>query len=153
MKDNPFAKAVKEHKKSVDETEPTVAPLEASEPVTLPKEPIAIEPEKRRGRPATGKRSDDAWIGRTYYVQRETDLDVEDELLKLKRSGVDVDKSELVDLLLGAWVKWQQGENIEIRLSEITPRRKGGKKPSSEGYSDIDEAVSLEINSALVAAG
>jgi hypothetical protein len=44
-------------------------------------------------------------------VKRETDLDVEDELLKLKRSGVDVDKSELVDLLLGAWVKWQQGEN------------------------------------------
>ena len=127
MKDNPFAKAVKEHKKSVDETEPTVAPLEASEPVTLPKEPIAVEPERKRGRPATGKRSDDAWIGRTYYVQRETDLDVEDELLKLKRSGVDVDKSELVDLLLGAWVKWQQGENIEIRLSEITPRRKGGK--------------------------
>jgi hypothetical protein len=60
-------------------------------------------------------------------VKRETDLDVEDELLKLKRSGVDVDKSELVDLLLGAWVKWQQGENIEIRLSEITPRRKGEK--------------------------
>ena len=127
MKDNPFAKAVKEHKKSVDETEPTVAPLEASEPVTLPKEPIAVEPERKRGRPATGKRSDDAWIGRTYYVKRETDLDVEDELLKLKRSGVGVDKSELVDLLLGAWVKWQQGENIEIRLSEITPRRKGEK--------------------------
>jgi hypothetical protein len=127
MKDNPFAKAVKEHKKAVGETEPTVAPLEASEPVTLPKEPLAVEPERKRGRPATGKRSDDAWIGRTYYVKRETDLDVEDELLKLKRSGVDVDKSELVDLLLGAWVKWQQGENIEIRLSEITPRRKGEK--------------------------
>ena len=125
MKDNPFAKAVKEHKKAVDETEPTVAPLEASEPVTLPKETIAVEPERKRGRPATGKRSDDAWIGRTYYVKRETDLDVEDELLKLKRSGVDVDKSELVDLLLSAWVKWQQGENVEIRLSEITPRRKG----------------------------
>ena len=154
MKDNPFAKAVKEHKKSVDETEPTVAPLEASEPVTLPKEPIVAELERKCGRPATGKRSNDAWIGRTYYVKRETDLDVEDELLKLKRSGVDVDKSELVNLLLGAWVKWQQGENIEMRLSEITPRRKdGNKKPSSEGYSDIDEAVSLEINSALVAAG
>ncbi|MBW4695863.1 MAG: hypothetical protein KME27_29460 [Lyngbya sp. HA4199-MV5] len=57
----------------------------------------------------------------------------------------------MVDLLLGAWVKWQQDENIEIRLSEITPRRKSrSKKPSSEGYSDIDEAVSLKINSALV---
>ena len=81
---------------------------------------------KKRGRPATGKRSDDAWIGRTYYVRRETDLDIEDELLKFKRSGIDIDKSELVDQLLSAWVKWQQGENIEIQLSNISPIQKGG---------------------------
>jgi hypothetical protein len=127
MKDNPFAKVVKEHKKSVDETEPTIAPSEESAPEPLPKDPIVADPKKKRGRPVTGKRSDDAWIGRTYYVKRETDLDVEDELLKLKRSGVEVDKSELVDLLLSAWVKWRQGENIEICLGEIMPRRKGKK--------------------------
>jgi hypothetical protein len=39
----------------------------------------------KRGRYATGKRSDDSWIGRTYYVQPTTDLDVEEELLKLKK--------------------------------------------------------------------
>ena len=82
------------------------------------------ESSKRRGRPATGKRSDPDWIGRTYYIRRETDFDIEDELIKLKRSGINLDKSELVDFLLAAWVKWRKGENIEIQISEITPRRK-----------------------------
>ncbi len=77
---------------------------------------------KKRGRPATGKRSDPDWIGRTYYIRKETDLDIEGELLQLKRKGVDLDKSELVDSLLTAWVKWRQGENIEIHLDEISPR-------------------------------
>ena|GEM_PF-2954582 len=53
------------------------------------------------------------------------------KLAKPFETGVDFDKSELVDLLLGAWVKWQQGENIEICVAKITPRRKGkNKKPS-----------------------
>jgi hypothetical protein len=99
------------------------APLEE---VALPQAQVPPEP-RQRGRPATGKRSDDNWIGRTYYVQKETDLDVEDELLKLKRRGKEVDKSELVNLLLSAWVKWQQGENIELLLTENTPRRKSEK--------------------------
>jgi len=38
---------------------------------------------------------------------------VEEELLKLRRQGIDIDKSELVDLLMAAWAKWQQGENLE----------------------------------------
>lgn len=120
MKENPFRKAIAsradvpagEEKPSVEKSKPP-APVES----------VKSEP-KKRGRPATGKRSDDAWIGRTYYVKRETDLDVEEALLQLRRQGVEIDKSELVDLLLGAWVKWQQGENIEIHISEITPRRK-----------------------------
>jgi hypothetical protein len=86
--------------------------------------PVVPTQPKKRGRPATGKRSDDAWIGRTYYVQRETDLDVEDYLLKLKRQGIEIDKSELVDFMLAAWAKWQQGENIDILLDEFTPRQK-----------------------------
>jgi hypothetical protein len=101
---------------------PEVAPVSIS-PTQLA--PVAPTQPKKRGRPATGKRSDDAWIGRTYYVQRETDLDVEDYLLKLKRQGIDIDKSELVDFLLAAWAKWQQGENIDILLDEFTPRQKG----------------------------
>lgn len=101
---------------------PQVAPVPIS-PTQLA--PVVLTQPKKRGRPATGKRSDDAWIGRTYYVQRETDLDVEDYLLKLKRQGIDIDKSELVDFLLAAWAKWQQGENIDILLDEFTPRQKG----------------------------
>ncbi len=81
------------------------------------------EEPRKRGRPATGKRSDDAWIGRTYYVKRSTDLDVEEELLKLKRRGVEIDKSELADFLMAVWVKWQQGENIDLLIYEFTPRR------------------------------
>lgn len=84
----------------------------------------SIEPRKR-GRPANGKRSDPGWIGRTFYVQKETDLDIEDALLRLKRQGFEVDKSELVDALLAAWVKWQQGGNIDLLLDEISPRQKG----------------------------
>jgi hypothetical protein len=47
-------------------------------------------------------------------------------LLKLKRRDIeiDIDKNELVNLLLSAWVKRQQGENIELLLAENTPRRK-----------------------------
>jgi hypothetical protein len=102
-------------------------PAEVTTPNSLtdvPQPKDQLEPRKR-GRPATGKRSDAAWIGRTFYVKRETDLDIEDELLKLKRQGVEVDKSELVDALLSAWLKWRQGENIDVYLDEITPRRKG----------------------------
>lgn len=82
---------------------------------------------KKRGRPAVGKRSDPNWIGRTFYVRKETDLDIEAELLQLKRQGIEIDKSELVDILLGAWVKWRQGENIDSYLDEISPRQNSSK--------------------------
>jgi hypothetical protein len=82
---------------------------------------------KKRGRPATGKRSHKDWIGRTYYIQRETDLDVEGELYQLKREGIEMDKSELVNALLAAWVKWRNGENLNFQLDEIPPRRKSEK--------------------------
>ncbi|MEP0920117.1 hypothetical protein NC981_25310 [Leptolyngbya sp. DQ-M1] len=139
-KENLFAKAIANRKKT--ETIEPSDPIEITESLPIadrtdvPTERISshssqpsvpIEPSSRkrgRGRPATGKRSNNDWIGRTYYIQRDTDLDVEDELLKLKRQGIEVDKSELVDLLLSAWVKWRQGENMEIHVSEITPRRK-----------------------------
>ena len=89
--------------------------------ITFPQpEPTA----KKRGRPATGKRSTEGWTGRTFYIQEENDLDVEEELMNLKRNGVNLDKSELVDSLLAAWVKWRKGENSEILLSEISPKRK-----------------------------
>ena len=124
-KKNPYRILVETHEAPMTEQEVVESPTpQAAKPeVEVPQ--VQPQPKSRkRGRPATGKRSDDAWIGRTFYVQWENDLDVEDELLKLKRQGIEIDKSELVDALLGAWVKWRNGENIEIQLDEITPRRK-----------------------------
>ena len=56
-----------------------------------------------------GKRSDPAWIARTFYIKKETDLDTEAALFKLRRDGKNppMDKSELVDWLLGEWLKSQ----------------------------------------------
>ena len=106
------------------------AELESEKKVELKKttkptsEKPSAQPKKRgRGRPATGKRSDPGWIGRTYYVREETDIDIELELAMLRRQGVDMDKSELVDSLLSIWVKWRQGENSNILLGEISPMR------------------------------
>jgi hypothetical protein len=139
-KENPFKKAIaSRHQEEVSE-QPIIAnksevmetKIEVVGEKTIKaasKEPLltpAIENStaKKRGRPATGKRSDDLWTGRTYYIQRETDLDMEDQLLRLKRQGIDIDKSELVDFLLAAWVKLQKGENSDFRISGITPMRK-----------------------------
>lgn len=73
---------------------------------------------KKKGRPSTGKRSNPDWIGRTYYIRKEIDLDVADQLLKLKREGIDLDKSDLVNFLLEEWVKSQQGERATFRIGE-----------------------------------
>ena len=120
IKSVPKSNPPKETKTSGKKTTPELSPEEKSpEPEITPEESAP-----KRGRPATGKRSDPDWIGRTYYVRKETDFDVEDELAKLKRAGFNLDKSELVDFLLAAWVRWRNGENIDIQMSEISPRRK-----------------------------
>ncbi len=118
----PKSEPPKETKAKTSAKKTTPEPLPEKKP---PEEAISLsESTKKRGRPATGKRSDPDWIGRTYYIRKENDFDVEDELVKLKRAGINLDKSELVDFLLAAWVKWRNGENIDIQLSEISPRRK-----------------------------
>lgn len=109
-----------------EQLEPTLAIVEDSIGVTpkpLPPAP-AQRITKKRGRPSTGKRSDADWIGRTFYVKRDTDLDVEELLVRLRRQGIEIDKSELVEMLLAAWVKWHKGKNLEIQLSEISPIQK-----------------------------
>lgn len=122
-KPSPFKKLFENREEPQPTTEQPTTPT-VQEYKVNPEPQQSPKPENRkRGRPATGKRSDDGWIGRTYYVQRTTDLDVEEELLKLKRRGIEVDKSELVDFLMAVWVKWQQGENIDLILDEFTPRR------------------------------
>lgn len=119
MTDNPFKKMVSARKAEPIEpsqpTEPTEAP-----PPKEPKKPAT--PKRGRGRPPGGKRSDPGWIGRTYYVKEQTDIDSEVELAMLRSQGIEMDKSELVNALMGAWVRYRRGE--KINLSEISPRRK-----------------------------
>ena len=86
--------------------------------------PPPQQQQQKRGRPATGKRSDSNWVGRTFYIKRETDLDIESLILELKRRAVETDKSELGEILLAAMVKWHKGENLEICLADISPIRK-----------------------------
>ncbi|NJM98037.1 MAG: hypothetical protein HC800_13580 [Phormidesmis sp. RL_2_1] len=109
--------------------EPPAAPSDVIAPVAAPMptpEPPAVPKKKKRGRPATGKRSDEGWIGRTYYIQEKTDIDIAEELVALRRQGVSLDKSELVDALLSTWVSWRKGEDANNRLGEFSPRRKDG---------------------------
>lgn len=77
---------------------------------------------KKRGRPANGKRSNEEWLGRTYYIRRDVDIDVAMELLKLRRRGIEIDKSELVDTLLSAWLTWRSGGELTPHIAKVTPR-------------------------------
>lgn len=126
-KSNPFQDAINARKqeKQSEIKPPDDPPIteEAIAPALVITE-TETSTKKKRGRPAIGKRSDDEWIGRTFYIKRETDLDVEELLVRLRRQGIEIDKSELVERLLTAWVKWQQGENLEIQFGDISPIQK-----------------------------
>lgn len=98
-------------------SEPTPKELQLS-PKAEKAKPVENAEKPKRGRPATGKRSDPDWLGRTYYIRKKTDLDIEGELHNLKRSGVEIDKSELVDFLLGEWVKSRKGEKATFQIGE-----------------------------------
>jgi hypothetical protein len=102
------------------------APQEPEPETEKPPEPV----KRGRGRPPGGKRTDDKWIPRTYYVERNNDIDCEIELARLRAHGIELDKSDLINALLGAWVKFQRGENTEIQLDEISPRQKSKKANS-----------------------
>jgi len=71
------------------------------------------------------KRQDPDWLTRTYYVKKSTDLEVEDELLALRREGVELDKSDLVDALLAAWVAYRRGMAPDQALEQVSPKRQG----------------------------
>ncbi|MEM9213932.1 MAG: hypothetical protein AAGD25_06255 [Cyanobacteria bacterium P01_F01_bin.150] len=97
--------------------------LETSARSSLNLSGASPQPVRKRGRPATGKRSDPNWIGRTYYVKRATDLEVEGVLFKLKCQGIEIDKSELVNSLLGAWVSWQQSDSTPFPANKVLPHQ------------------------------
>jgi hypothetical protein len=74
---------------------------------------------KKRGRPATGKRSDPQWYGRTFYVRKNTDVIIERALYDLKRRGVDLDKSDLTDALLASWAAVYLSAQDDFPISDI----------------------------------
>jgi hypothetical protein len=74
---------------------------------------------RKRGRPATGKRSDPNWAARTFYVRKTTDEKVEKVLEQMKRYNINLDKSELIDLLLEAWAMVESGEIDDFQIGEI----------------------------------
>ncbi|MBE9029755.1 hypothetical protein IQ266_08450 [filamentous cyanobacterium LEGE 11480] len=74
---------------------------------------------RKRGRPANGKRSDPNWYGRTFYIRKQTDEQLEDALRKLRRSGIEIDKSQLVDALLNAWANVELEQIEDFRIGEI----------------------------------
>lgn len=59
-------------------------------------------PTKRRGRPATGKRSDPDFEQVSAYIKKETYRDVK---IALSREGRDRKFSELVETLLSKWLQ------------------------------------------------
>lgn len=59
---------------------------------------------KAIGRPANGKRSNPDWVGRTFYVEAETDANFGIVIATLKAQGVSVDKSDIVQTLLSEWM-------------------------------------------------
>jgi hypothetical protein len=74
---------------------------------------------KKRGRPANGKRSDPNWAARTFYIRKTTDEKVERVLDQMKRYNINLDKSELIDLLLEAWSMVESGEIDDFQIGEI----------------------------------
>jgi hypothetical protein len=74
---------------------------------------------KKRGRPANGKRSDPNWTARTFYIRKTTDEKVERVLNQMKRYNINLDKSELIDLLLEAWSMVESGEIDDFQIGEI----------------------------------
>jgi len=77
----------------------SLADQAASQSPTPP--PAAPRPES--------KRNDPAWITRTYYVKKSTDIDLEEELARLRRQGIELDKSDLVNAALEAWIAYRKG--------------------------------------------
>jgi len=125
VSNNPFKKALDSRTQQEEKPEPLAAskaPLPQADQAEFRQ---AENSPRKRGRPATGKRSADGWVGRTYYVRKKIDIAVERELLNLEEKGIELDKSELVDYLLSEWVKARQDENSEFRIGEIPPEREG----------------------------
>jgi hypothetical protein len=99
---------------------PAAAPEKPKKTLGRPKKTTSpLDNTKKRGRPATGKRSDRRWYGRTFYIRKSTDVLVERVLYDLKRRGVDLDKSDLTDALLAGWAAVYLSAQDDFPISDI----------------------------------
>ena len=46
-------------------------------------------------------------------------------MLALRREGVELDKSDVVDAMLAAWVAYRRGMAPEHALEQVSPKRQG----------------------------
>jgi hypothetical protein len=77
------------------------------------------DPKRGRGRPSTGKRSTRGWLSRTFYIRKVTDDRLQQAIFSLRRSGIEVDKSQLADALLNAWAAVELGEVEDFHIGEM----------------------------------
>ena len=86
-----------------------------------PKTKTIRDPDKKRGRgrPSNGKRSNRGWISRTFYIRKATDDRLQQAIFSLRRSGIEVDKSQLADALLNAWAAVELGEVEDFHIGEM----------------------------------
>lgn len=91
------------------------------------------------------KRSDPDWLTRTYFLEKTTDIEVEAELIKLRRDGIEMDKSDLVNSVLKGWVAGRRGQVPE---SDTTETPEASRSPATEGAEPVtlEEVLRQELN-------
>ena len=91
------------------------------------------------------KRSDPDWLTRTYFLEKTTDIEVEAELIKLRRDGIEMDKSDLVNSVLKGWVAGRRGQVPE---SDTTKTPEASRSPATEGAEPVtlEEVLRQELN-------
>ena len=74
------------------------------------------------GRRTGGKRSDPAWVMRSFFLRKDTDQAVKKAILELESQGITYDKSELMEDLLTGWLTWyQSGGSLDDYMKTRTP--------------------------------
>lgn len=84
--------------------------------------PEPVDTRAKVGRKASGKRSDPDWAMRSFFIRKDTDTLVKQALLDLELRGLDYDKSQLVQDLLDAWLRWRDGEDFDQIMRSKTPK-------------------------------
>lgn len=87
---------------------------------TLSKHPPKVSDSKKIGRPANGKRSDPDWVGRTFYVEAETDANFGIAIATIKAQGIPVDKSDIVQALLSDWMSKEPEAKLKWSRSRFS---------------------------------